>query len=96
MQTTIHAGVLGVSLDQVVEPIDVVKPVEARQAAPVGTEAVLFQAVTRKKAPDAAAFGLLIILYAMGLATGLWMVLDVARGLAIAERCDGKCVEVAR
>ena len=92
MQTMIDAGPLGVALDGISEPIDVF---EARQAAPAA-EPLLFETVTRKKASDGAVLGLIVFLYAAGLATGLWMALDVAQGLAIAERCDGRCAEAAR
>jgi hypothetical protein len=102
MQTVTHAQPVVVPLDQVPEPLEVfeahevVEPLETRQVAPATGEARLFQSVTRKKAPDAAVLGLVIVLHAMGLATGVWMALNVARGVAIAEHCDGKCVEAAK
>ncbi|HEU4383778.1 MAG TPA: hypothetical protein VFR85_09780 [Anaeromyxobacteraceae bacterium] len=101
MQTAIHTGPLGASVEllpappEVLEPVGVAEPLQARQAAFVA-EKPLFQSVTCKKAPDTAVFGLLLLLWGGLLAAGFWMVADVARGLAMADRCNGQCVEVAR
>ena len=89
MQTMTQTELLGMALDGIAQPIET-------EASPDRAEPVLFESVTRKKASDGIVLGLMVLLYASTLATGLWMALDVARGLVMVERCDGKCVEAAR
>ncbi len=95
MQTAGHAELRGILFDHVAEPIDLVEPAEVRRAEPAA-KGLLFEAATRRKAFDGAVLGAMLFLYAMLLAAGLWMVWDVARGVAIAEHCNGRCVEVQK
>lgn len=93
MQAMIHAGSLGVALDGVTTAIGAPSsgPVAAAAA-----ESVLFESVIRRRRSDGAVLALIALLCAAGLATGFWMAVEVAEGIAIAERCGGDCAQTAR
>lgn len=95
MQTVAQTGLLE-TLDGVVGTIEAVAPDEARRTATAAAKPLLFESATRGNTHYGAVLGLVVLFYAAALTAGLWMALDVARGLAIAERCDGRCVEAAR
>jgi hypothetical protein len=93
---TVAQTVLLDTVDRVIEPAEVVEPIEARRTRVAAARPLAFESATRRKPRDGAVLVLVLLFHAAALGTGLWMAWDVARGLAIAERCDGRCVEAAR
>lgn len=84
------------TLDGVVEMIVAVAPGEASRTTTTTAKPLLFESATRRNTHYGAVLGFVLLFYAAALTTGLWMALDVAQGLAVAERCDGRCVETTR
>lgn len=88
MQTMVQTEVLGTAL------WGIAKPIVVRVPEPAKAEPHLFESMTRKRAHDGAALGVVALLYLSGLAIGAWMTLEVGKGLALAERCNGACATV--
>jgi len=66
-------------------------PPAPREASPE-----LFQRVVRKRTHDVAVLGVALLFVSALLALGVWMTMDVADGLAVAQYCGGNCIEARR
>jgi hypothetical protein len=71
------------------------EPVEVRPA-PCEETPALFERLVRKRSHDGIALGVAVLLVSALIGLGVWMTIEIAEGLAIAEYCDGKCTEVVR
>jgi len=90
MHTVSHAGVLGVSLERSTSKADSV------QIPRSATKPQLFAAARARRSRDGLALALGMLIFAALLTIGVWMTVEVANGLALAEACDGKCVAVGK
>lgn len=89
MYATTQSGVLVVGPAQREERAEV-------RPAPYEESPALFERVVRKRTHDGAALGVAVLLVSVLIGLGVWMSMEVAEGLALAQYCDGKCTEVAR
>ena len=87
MYAITQSGVLVVGPAQREEHADV-------RPAPREESPVLFERVVRKRTHDGAALAVAVLLVSALVGLGVWMTMEVAEGLALAQYCDGKCTEV--
>jgi hypothetical protein len=81
----------------VVGPASAIVPEKARErvalrCAPVVARPLLFDAVVQRRSHDMGALAAALILMCALLIVGVWMTVDIAEAVSLAERCDGKCV----
>jgi hypothetical protein len=80
-----------------VGPVSATVPDKARKRvalrrAPAVARPLLFDAVVQRRSHDLGALAATLLLVCALFIVGVWMTLDIAEAVSLAERCDGKCI----